>query len=718
MDNDTKLLNWNVRGLNCAARREAVKLVIQQAAPKVVCLQETKLDSMSDHLAAEFLGYDCRGFEYLPADNTRGGILVAWDQDWFTGQAPDRKRYSLTLKLTLKLSNTHFWITVVYGPTDDSEKGQFLNELISCQPRGTEAWVCLGDFNLICEAGDKNNSNINRRQMRDFRQALDASELIELKLINRRYTWSNGRLKPTLVHLDRMFCNNSWDSVFPRASLMALSSSLSDHCPLFLCNHTMQPRRATFRFEQFWVRAPDFMEIAEAAWFQSVQGTSELMMLHNRLGNTAQALKKWSKSLFSTAKIQFQLSNEIIMRLETAQETRPLTTAESQLLTDLKHQAVGWAAVERSRRRQSSRIVHLREGDACTKFFHQKAKGRRKKNLIAYLKNDSGSLIWDHDEKEAVVYTYFSEILGSRQQRNCTFDWERLDLPKIDDPTLDDHFSMEEITNTIKEMPAEKAPGPDGYTGTFYKHCWTFIKHDIVAAMRCFHDLRAGPLEKLNGATIVLIPKSRVVDSLKDYRPISLIHSFGKLITKTLATRLAKHIGKLVSSAQSAFIRGRCIQDNFMYVRNLARAYHRTKTPALLFKLGISKAFDTVSWEYVLELLEHRGFSTRWRDWLTLLFKTSHSAVLLNGVPGRRINHSRGLRQGDPLSPYLFILAIDTLQRLLELATEDGTLSPLRGRHAKLRLSLYADDAVIFLNPVQREVRALFRILDNFGQAT
>ena len=152
-----------------------------------------------------------------------------------------------------------------------------------------------------------------------------------------------------------------------------------------------------------------------------------------------------------------------------------------------------------------------------------------------------------------------------------------------------------------------------------------------------------------------------------------------------------------------------------MYVRNLARAYNRTKTPALLFKLDISKAFDTVSWEYVLELLEHRGFSHRWRDWLSLLFRSAHSSVLLNGVPGERISHARGLRQGDPLSPYLFILAIDALQRILDIAIEDGIL---RGRYAKLRLSLYADDAIIFLNLVQGEVAALFNILEQFGNAS
>jgi len=101
-----------------------------------------------------------------------------------------------------------------------------------------------------------------------------------------------------------------------------------------------------------------------------------------------------------------------------------------------------------------------------------------------------------------------------------------------------------------------------------------------------------------------------------------------------------------------------------------------------------------------------------------MLLSTSHSTVLLNGIAGEKIRHARGLRQGDPLSPYLFILAIDALQKVLELATQDGVLSPLRGRYAKIRLSLYADDVVIFLNPDQQEVSSLLNILTKFGEAT
>jgi exonuclease III len=131
---DIKLINWNVRGLNCAARREAVKILIQQAGPNIVCLQETKLDTVDSFLASEFLGPIYTSFEYLVADCTRGGILVAWDPRLVHAETPTRQRFSISLRITLKLSNTSFLLTSVYGPTDDGQKACFLNELTGCQP--------------------------------------------------------------------------------------------------------------------------------------------------------------------------------------------------------------------------------------------------------------------------------------------------------------------------------------------------------------------------------------------------------------------------------------------------------------------------------------------------------------------------------------------------------------------------------------------------------
>jgi hypothetical protein len=200
-------------------------------------------------------------------------------------------------------------------------------------------------------------------------------------------------------------------------------------------------------------------------------------------------------------------------------------------------------------------------------------------------------------------------------------------------------------------MPQSKAPEPDGFTGHFFGICWQTIKADVIHAVNSFYDLRCQHLNLLNKANIILLPKKEGVESISDSRPISPMHAIAKIITKILALRLAPLADKLIYNCQSAFIKRRSIHDNFLYVHNLTRRFHRTKTPTLLLKLDISKAFDSVRWGYLLSLLERRVFPRRWMSWVASLLTTSTSRVMLNGVPLDPVQHGRGPRQGDPLSP-------------------------------------------------------------------
>ncbi len=163
-----------------------------------------------------------------------------------------------------------------------------------------------------------------------------------------------------------------------------------------------------------------------------------------------------------------------------------------------------------------------------------------------------------------------------------------------------------------RQCPKEKAAGPDGYTGAFYKNWWHIIKREILEVFQCFYNLSGGNFGSISRAMIAVLPKKDSPSLVHDFRPISLIHLVAKLISKTLAMRLAQRLDGLISHAQSAFIKKRCIQDNFLYVRNMVCSMHMQRKPCLFFKLDIAKAFDSVSWEYLSEMLQYQRFSHRW----------------------------------------------------------------------------------------------------------
>lgn len=282
---------------------------------------------------------------------------------------------------------------------------------------------------------------------------------------------------------------------------------------------------------------------------------------------------------------------------------------------------------------------------------------------------------------------------------------------------LEPIFTEEEVWETIKTLPSDKTPGPDGYTGRFYNVCWHIIKVDLMAALSRVLQSDVSKLHLLNSAYITLLPKTADTLEVKDYRPISLIHSFAKLVTKIMANRLAAKLSVLVSSNRSAFVKGRCIHDNYVLVQQTVKVFHKQKGPRVLLKLDISKAFDSVSWPFLLEVLRHLGFGPVWCNMLSKLLRSSSARVLVNGIPGDLIIHQRGLRQGDPLGPMLFIIIMDVLNALITKASELELLQPLLARGTSQRISLYVDDMVLFLWSCVEDLELIKEILWVFGEA-
>lgn len=607
-------------------------------------------------------------------------------------------------------------ISVVYGPQQDAEKIVFLSELQEVEQSISSPWLLLGDFNLIYEASDKNNNRLNRGMMQRFKSTLDRLGIKELPLSGRKLTWSQECSNPTQTKIDRAFCCLESDILFDSAQMSALSTSCSDHAPLFITGCVEREQNNSFRFESYWLKFPDFLQITEDSWNRPIQTSNPFVRLHLKLKRLARDLRRWKATKIGDIRLQLIIANEVVYQLDVAQEERTLSDAEQSLRKSLKSRILGLAAIERTRLRQRARITWLKLGDVNSKFFQIKANGRKRKNHILLLHTPSGVAV-TKSQKEEKLNRYFTQKLGSFVIREKSLNWSSLDLPTVDLSDLDEEFFEEELKEAISDLPSEKAPGPEGYIGAFFKQAWSIIKTDLMQAVSFFGDMGYYRLHDLNCAHICLIPKKTDASKAEDFRPISLMHSSAKIIAKLLANRLAPKLGYLVSQSQSAFIWKRAIHDNILFVQNMIKSFHRAKKPTLFLKVDISKAFDTVNWAYLLEVLQNFGFSQKWCNWISNLFGTSSSMVLLNGTPGSEIDHARGLRQGDPLSPMLFILAMEPLHKLFEKAEAHGFLSTLQ-RQRRFRCSLYADDVALFLKPKREEMLVLRRILSAFADVS
>jgi mannosylglycoprotein endo-beta-mannosidase len=242
---------------------------------------------------------------------------------------------------------------------------------------------------------------------------------------------------------------------------------------------------------------------------------------------------------------QILVANEVIFRMEATQDQRVLSQAETELRRALKKWLLGLASLERTIVRQHAHVHLLREGDAAMQFFRIKAAKRKRRNHI-YRLQVGDSIKTEQGGLEDLATAFFTELLGRPQPRAHELALEAMGLAPVDLSSLDAQFSEEEIWATVKSLALNKSPGPYSFMWDFFRCCWGTIKVDVVVVVRSVFLGTDQHFEHLNTALLTLLPKVEGAVELKQFRPISLVHSFAKLVAKLLAMRLAPRMPELV----------------------------------------------------------------------------------------------------------------------------------------------------------------------------
>lgn len=349
---------------------------------------------------------------------------------------------------------------------------------------------------------------------------------------------------------------------------------------------------------------------------------------------------------------------------------------------------------------EKARINWHLQGDRNTKKFHRMAKIKSSTKKITSLQVGEHVLI-DTQIADHVV-SYYKNMFCT----NIVLQEQLLAEEVIPNIVTDDINTMltmmpshQEIKAAVFALKKDSAPGPDGYGAYFYQFFWEIVKEDVFKAVLEFFS-SGWILPGFNSNIIALIPKTNDVVSIDQYRPIAMANFKFKVISKVLADRLAVIMPSIVSQEQMGFIHDRNIKDCLCIASEAENLLHNKAYGGnIAMKIDITKAFDTLEWNFLLKVLKSFGFNDSFCHWIHVILQSTYLSISINGQSHGYFNCSRGVRQGDPLSPLLFCLAEDVLSRSIKKLVEDGKIERIKGsRNTHIPShSFYADDMMIYL---------------------
>eukprot|EP00253_Pinus_taeda_P022219 PITA_22219 len=561
-----------------------------------------------------------------------------------------------------------------------------------------------------------------------FIQILSDHNLIDPSPINLKPTWRNRRIGEDRIakRLDRFLILEGLIRRVPLFRHWVEEVGNSDHFPIFLDLSFPPPKPpAPFKVNSSWLQEPSFNNLFKSTWIRADRNATESKSFQfmENLKRLKSATKSWAKERKIQQNEELTKISEELKSLESVESDGYASQSSKDHILSLEKAQNKILLAKEEEWRLKSRAIWLKAGDENTRFFHNYAKGRKSANTIWSLKDEEGRVVNTFSDLSSLGLRHFQKIFSdpgedtiAEAMRTAQCFPRFIEGDEAED--ISGPVSKEEVEAAMKTMGKEKSPGPDGWTIEIFLHFFDLIGPDITEVVE--ESRRKREIYKpFNSTFIALIPKKDDPAPFEDFRPISLCNCIYKIIAKVIAIRLVPILSRNISMEQFGFLDGRQIHEAIGVAQEVIHSFKQKKKKGVILKIDLSKAYDRINWLYLRLLLTHLGFNYTFISWIMGCISNVSFAVLINGAASSFFKSQRGLRQGCPLSPLLFLLVAEGLSRLIHKARR---LNKIKGIEVAINLYishlLFVDDILIFSNGSHNELKELKSIFDLFMKAT